>query len=329
MCSSLSNARCVFFRGCVALISRAVQPDALSMLGELTQKLEANIIKLPNISASIPQLNEAIAELQSKGYAVPNFPQNPKTPAEEDAAARYAKVLGSAVNPVIREGNSDRRVAAPVKRNAQRNKPPVRMREWSKDSKTTVGSMAGGDFFGSELSVAAPEATTVTIEFVDAAGTKKKLKDVKLQAGEVIDASVMSVKALRKFFADEIADSAKKGIMLSLHLKATMMKVSDPIIFGHAVSVFLAPVFEKYGELFKQHNVNPRNGLGDMLDKIAKLPNGAGIKAEIDECFAKQVSFFGVVLRECAGLIETYNSPTGGRWWIPRTASPTCMCPTT
>ncbi len=260
------------------------------MLGELTQKLEANIIKLPNISASIPQLNEAIAELQSKGFAVPNFPQYPKTPAEEDAAARYAKVLGSAVNPVIREGNSDRRVAAPVKRNAQRSKPPVRMREWSKDSKTTVASMPSGDFFGSEQSTSVPEATSVKIEFIGADGSKKQLKEVKLLAGEVIDASVLSCKALRKFFADEFADAAKNGVMLSLHLKATMMKISDPIIFGHAVSVFLAPVFEKYGELFKQHSVNPRNGLGDMLEKIAKLPNGTAIKAEIDECFNKQAS---------------------------------------
>ncbi|HEY8402622.1 MAG TPA: NADP-dependent isocitrate dehydrogenase, partial [Cytophagaceae bacterium] len=226
------------------------QSDDLAYLGELAKTPEANIIKLPNISASIPQLKAAIEELQKQGYQVPNYPEDPKTDAEKEIKNRYAKVLGSAVNPVLREGNSDRRVAAPVKEYAKKN--PHSMGEWTSDSKSHVAHMTEGDFYGSEQSVIVEKAGEVKIEFVAADGTVKVLKDkLALKEGEVIDASVMSKKALRSFYEKEIEDAKKQGVLLSLHLKATMMKVSDPIMFGHAVTVYFKDVFQKHAAVFE------------------------------------------------------------------------------
>jgi len=264
-------------------------PDYLAELGELATKPEANIIKLPNISASVPQLKEAIAELQKKGYKLPDYPEDPKTDAEKEIKTRYAKVLGSAVNPVLREGNSDRRSAASVKQFAQKN--PHKMGSWSKDSKTHVAHMTAGDFYGSEKSVTAQADGTFKIEFVDNNGKTTVLKDnAKLKKGEVIDSSTMNVKSLRNFFAKEIEEAQKSGVLLSLHLKATMMKVSDPIMFGHAVTVFYKDVFDKHGATFKEIGVNPNNGLGDVYAKIAKLPESkkAEIEADIKAVYAKR-----------------------------------------
>ncbi|GAB1535414.1 NADP-dependent isocitrate dehydrogenase [Geovibrio sp. ADMFC3] len=255
-------------------------PDFLSQLGELSLKPEANIIKLPNISASIPQLQEAIAELQEKGYKVPDFPEEPKTDAEKEIKARYAKVLGSAVNPVLREGNSDRRAAAAVKEHAKKH-PHRMMKQWPKPSKTRVAFMSGGDFYGSEKSVTVPAATNVKIEYVAKDGSAKVLKEkTALLAGEVIDSSVMNVASLRKFYAEQIEAAKKEGVLLSLHLKATMMKVSDPVMFGHAVQVYYKDVFAKHAATFKEIGVNTSNGLGDVYAKINKLP--ADKKAEIE-----------------------------------------------
>lgn len=246
-------------------------PDALTQLGELAKTPDANIIKLPNISASIPQLMAAIAELQSQGYAVPTYPENPQNDTEKDIKARYGKVLGSAVNPVLREGNSDRRVAGPVKAFARAN--PHSMGEWSSDSKSRVAYMESGDFYGSEKSATMTAATDVKIEFVGNDGKATVLKEkTALKAGEIIDASVLNVKALRAFYAKNIEAARQEALLLSLHLKATMMKVSDPVMFGHAVSVYFAEVFEKYAVDFTQAGVDARNGLGDLLAKIKKLP---------------------------------------------------------
>jgi len=253
--------------------------DHLAELGELAKTPEANIIKLPNISASIPQLTAAIKELQSQGYNVPNYTADPKTDAEKEAKARYAKILGSAVNPVLREGNSDRRVADAVKEYAKKN--PHSMGAWSSDSKSHVAHMTEGDFYGSEKSVIIEKAGSVKIEFVAADGTKTTLKEkLALKAGEVIDASVMSKKALRSFLEKEIADAKASGILLSLHLKATMMKVSDPIMFGHAVTVYYKEVFDKHAKTFASLGVDPNNGLGDVYTKIQALPGDQ--KAEIE-----------------------------------------------
>tara|TARA_R110002049_G_scaffold2750_4_gene21988 strand:+ start:169805 stop:172042 length:2238 start_codon:yes stop_codon:yes gene_type:complete len=245
--------------------------DALSELGELAKQSHANIVKLPNISASIPQLVEAIAELNDHGYAVPAFPEEPTTDEEKDVRARYSKVLGSAVNPVLREGNSDRRVAAPVKEYAKAH--PHSMGAWSSDSQTHVASMTAGDFYGSEKSHVMADAGAVRIELQGDDGQTTVLKDsLQLQAGEVIDASVMSCKALVDFLEREISDAKSSGVLLSLHLKATMMKVSDPIIFGHAVRVYYKDVFEQFGSKLDEIGVDPNNGLGDVLDKIKELP---------------------------------------------------------
>ncbi len=265
------------------------QTDALSELGALAKTPAANIIKLPNISASIPQLVEAIEELQAKGFKVPDYPEEPKTDAEKDVRARYAKVLGSAVNPVLREGNSDRRVAAPVKQYAKAN--PHSMGKWSRDSKTHVASMPGDDFFGSELSHTMAEAGSVRIELVGANGDTTVLKDsLSLQAGEVIDSSRLSASALRKFLAEQIADAKAMDVLLSLHMKATMMKVSDPIIFGHAVSVFFADVLTKHAADLEEIGFDPNNGIGDLYAKLDELPadKQAEIKADLDACYAKQ-----------------------------------------
>ncbi len=245
--------------------------DALAELGELAKTPEANIIKLPNISASVPQLAAAIKELQSQGYDIPDYPEDPENDAEAEIKARYGKILGSAVNPVLREGNSDRRVAAPVKEYAKKN--PHSMGEWSKDSASHVAHMSGGDFYGSEKSAVMSKADDVRIELVKADGEIKILKaSTKLQANEVIDSAVMSSKALREFFEAEMKDAKEKGVMLSLHLKATMMKVSDPVMFGHAVTVYFKDVFEKYAAVFEELGVEETNGLGDVYAKIKELP---------------------------------------------------------
>ena len=265
------------------------QPDALSELGELAKTPEANIIKLPNISASIPQLVEAIKELQSHGYALPDFPEDPQTDADEDARSRYAKVLGSAVNPVLREGNSDRRVAAAVKEFARKH--PHSMGTWSPDSKTHVAHMNEGDFFGSEVSHVMESAGEVSIELIAENGTSTVLKNgLKLQAGEVIDASRLSRSSLRSFIADAIADAKQQDVLLSLHLKATMMKVSDPIIFGHVVSVFFEDVFEKYADVLNKLGVDANNGIGDLYSKIKSLPQDQqdAINADLKAVYASR-----------------------------------------
>ena len=263
--------------------------DDLAELGQLSLKPEANIIKLPNISASVPQLKAAIKELQAQGYAVPDYPENPQDDAEKAIRLRYGKVLGSAVNPVLREGNSDRRAAASVKQYAQKN--PHKMGAWDAASKTHVAHMSAGDFYGSEKSLTLPEATTARIEFVGDDGKTQVLKEsLKLQAGEIIDASVMSRRALCAFYAAQIQNAKQQGVLLSLHLKATMMKVSDPIIFGHAVSVYFKAVFDKHADTFKTLGVNPRLGLADLLSKINTLPAAqkAEIEADIQAVYAQQ-----------------------------------------
>ncbi len=255
-------------------------PDYLAQLGELTQDPTANIIKLPNVSASIPQLQAAIKELQEKGYKIPDYPEEPKTDAEKALQARFAKCLGSAVNPVLREGNSDRRAAASVKKFAQKN-PHRMMKPWPAGSKTRVAHMTGNDFYGSETSTTVKDATTVKYEFVAADGSVTVLKEkLALQAGEVLDSSSMNMTALRKFYAEQIEAAKKDGVLLSLHLKATMMKISDPYIFGQCVTVFYKDVFDKYGDVFKELGVNVSNGLGDVYAKIKRLPEAK--KAEIE-----------------------------------------------
>lgn len=260
--------------------------DDLAELGQLATTPEANIIKLPNISASVPQLKAAIKELQAHGYAVPDFPEEPKNDAEKEIKAKYAKVLGSAVNPVLREGNSDRRAPKAVKNYAKAN--PHSMGPWSADSKTHVASMEQGDFYGSETSVTVNEATDVKIEFVAADGTATVLKaSTPLKAGEIIDSSVMSLKALKSYVAKEIEDARAKNVLLSIHLKATMMKISDPIIFGAIVEVYFKEVFEKYAALFETLNIDTRNGLGDVYAKIAGHPQQAEVEAAIQETYKK------------------------------------------
>ncbi|WP_276089881.1 NADP-dependent isocitrate dehydrogenase [Pedobacter sp. JY14-1] len=259
--------------------------DALTELGNLATTPEANIIKLPNISASIPQLKAAITELQAQGFAVPNYPEDAQTAEEKEIKAKYTKVLGSAVNPVLREGNSDRRAPKAVKNYAKAN--PHSMGAWSPESKTRVLSMSEGDFYGSEKSVTVEAATQFKIEFVAEDGAVTELKGLSpLKAGEVIDSSVMSLSALKAFVADAIASAKAEGVLLSAHLKATMMKVSDPIIFGAIVEVYFADVFEKYAQLFSELNVDTRNGLGDVYAKIAGHPQEAEVKAAIDAAIA-------------------------------------------
>ena len=258
------------------------QSDDLAALGEMVKTADANVIKLPNISASVPQLQAAIKELQGQGYAIPDYPENPKTDAEKDARAKYNAIKGSAVNPVLREGNSDRRAAKAVKAYAQAN--PHRMGEWTKDSKTRVAAMSGGDFRSNETSVTLKDAATARIVHVAEDGTETVLKDaVSYPAGTVVDATFMSAAALSDFLAAEIEQTKKEGVLFSLHMKATMMKVSDPIIFGHAVKAYLAPVFEEFGDRLAALGVNPNSGLGDLLARIA---DEADIKAAIDACMA-------------------------------------------
>ncbi len=254
-------------------------PDNLTLLGELTLTPEANIIKLPNISASVPQLKAAIKELQSQGYEIPNYPEAPKTEAEKEIKERYGKVLGSAVNPVLREGNSDRRAPASVKNFAKKN--PHKLAAWSPDCKAHVAHMTEGDFYGNEKSLCLEEGGELKIEFTGADGKAVALKKgLKASKGEIVDGTFMSRKALRRFYAEQIEEAKKAGLLLSVHLKATMMKVSDPILFGHAVSVFFKDVFKKHAETFKALGVNPNMGLGDLYKKLHGLP--ADKQAEIE-----------------------------------------------
>jgi len=254
--------------------------DALTELGQLATTPEANIIKLPNISASVPQLKEAIAELQSHGFAIPNFVEEPANDAEKEIKAKYAKVLGSAVNPVLREGNSDRRAPKSVKNYAKAN--PHSMGAWSSDSITEIAHMDAGDFYGSEKSVTVENDTQFVIDFIDANGNTTNLKAAsKLKAGEVIDSSVMNLAALKTYAKKEIADAKAKGQLLSLHLKATMMKVSDPIIFAAIVDVYFEEVFAKYADVFAELNIDTKNGLGDVYAKIAGHPKQAEIETAL------------------------------------------------
>ncbi|MCL6495794.1 MAG: NADP-dependent isocitrate dehydrogenase, partial [Ignavibacterium sp.] len=248
-------------------------PDHLAELGELTQHPDTNIIKLPNISASVPQLKAAIKELQEKGYKIPDYPEEPKTDEEIKLKERCAKVLGSAVNPVLREGNSDRRAAASVKKFAQKY-PHKMMKSWSKDSKTRVAYMKQKDFYGSEKSVTMDKDDVVKIEFVDTKGNITVLKEsLKLLKDEVVDSAVMNVKELRKFYAEQIEEAKKDNVLLSLHLKATMMKISDPIMFGHAVYVYYKDALDKHADTLKQIGANVNNGLMDVLEELKKLPD--------------------------------------------------------
>ena len=303
-------------------------PDALAELGELATTPEANIIKLPNISASIPQLVAAIEELQTNGFAVPDFPEEPQTDEDKAVRKRYAKVLGSAVNPVLREGNSDRRVAAPVKAFAQKN--PHSMGAWSADSKSHVAHMDGGDFYGSEQSHVMAAAGNVRIE-LQADGETTVLKDgLALLEGEVIDAGVMSTRALCEFMAREVADAKKQGILFSLHMKATMMKVSDPIIFGHCVNVFYAEVLEKHAATLESIGFEPNNGIGDLYAKLDELPadQQAAIRADIDALYDERPALAmvdsdrGITnLHVPSDVIVDASMPamirTSGRMWGP------------
>ncbi len=268
------------------LTDKQKQPDALAELGVLAQQPEANIIKLPNISASVPQLKAAISELQSKGFDIPNYPEDPKNSAEKEIKTKYDKVKGSAVNPVLREGNSDRRAPKPVKQYARKN--PHSMGTWSSDSKTHVATMSQGDFRSNEKSITVSEASVVRIEFIDSDGNSTILKEkIELLPSEIIDATVMSKKSLISFLNEQIKDAKEKKVLLSLHMKATMMKVSDPIIFGHAVEVFFKDVFEKHRDILEEIGVEANNGFGDLINKLQKLPETKRkeIEADIETCY--------------------------------------------
>ena len=265
------------------------QHDALAELGELAKTPDANIIKLPNISASIPQLNAAIEELQSQGLDIPDYPEEPQNDDEQAIADRYAKVLGSAVNPVLREGNSDRRVAAAVKAFAKSN--PHSMGAWDPESKSHVAHMDDGDFYSSEQSAVIDGAGNLRIEYESADGEKRVLREqVPVLTGEVVDATRMSCSALRDFLAREIDDAKQQDVLLSLHLKATMMKVSDPIMFGHAVTTYYDDVFTKHAAVFDELGVDANNGVGDVYNKIADLPAAqkAAIEADIAAMYAER-----------------------------------------
>lgn len=265
------------------------QSDDLAELGELVKTPSANVIKLPNISASVPQLVAAVKELQSQGYALPDYPETPATDAEKAVRATYDTLKGSAVNPVLREGNSDRRAAVAVKNYAQNN--PHRMGKWTAESKTRVAAMSGGDFFSNEVSATLPKAATAKIVLETASGETVLKDGVSYPAGTVVDATYMSAAALGSFLAEEIEKTKAEGTLFSLHMKATMMKVSDPIIFGHAVRAFLAPVFEAHGEALKSLGVNPNSGLGDLL---ARVKDNADIMAAIEACMAARPPMYMV-----------------------------------
>jgi isocitrate dehydrogenase, NADP-dependent, monomeric type len=306
--------------------------DDLAELGELVKTPEANVIKLPNISASVPQLVAAIKELQSQGYALPDYPEEPKTDAEKAVRAKYDSIKGSAVNPVLREGNSDRRAATAVKKFAQAN--PHRMGEWTRDSKTRVAAMSGGDFFSNEVSATLPKEATATI-VLENAKTETVLKEgVKYPAGTVVDATYMSASALDSFLEDEIAKTKDEGVLFSLHMKATMMKVSDPIIFGHAVKAWLKPVFEKYGDEMKALGVNPNSGLGDLLARVKDQPE---IMAAIEAVTAERPPMYmvnsdkGITnLHVPSDVIIDASMPAliraGGKGWGPDGQEHDCVC---
>ena len=263
------------------------QPDDLALLGDVVLDPDANVIKLPNISASNPQIEGAVAELQAQGYDIPDYPQDPKTDEEKAIKAKFDKVKGSAVNPVLRQGNSDRRAATSVKNYAKSN--PHKMGKWAKDSKTNIATMTDGDFCSNEKSTTITDAMAGNgkIEFAGADGSTTVLKDkIPFESGDVVDATRMSCKALRQFFKDQVPEAKKQGVLLSLHMKATMMKVSDPIIFGHGVTVVFADVFEKHADTFKKLGVNANNGLGDVYAKIKSLPEDQQkeIEADIQTC---------------------------------------------
>ena len=305
-------------------------PDYLRMCGELCLEPSANLVKLPNISASIPQLKTAIAELQAKGYDVPDYPDAPATDEQRQVQVRYSRVLGSAVNPVIREGNSDRRSSTAVKEHGQRN-PHRMMQDWPEVSKTRVGHMTSGDFFGSEQAVTTTEAGAATIEFVAGDGTVTELKSgIPLQSGEIIDCAVMNIRALRQFYADEIAKAKSDDVLLSLHLKTTMMRVQDPIIFGHCVSVYYQDVFQKHGAELAQVAVDPDNGVAELLTKIQALPEDkrAEIEADIQAVYESRPalsmvnSYRGITnLHVSSDTIIDASMPViirdGGRTWGP------------
>ncbi|MDR0408398.1 MAG: NADP-dependent isocitrate dehydrogenase [Campylobacteraceae bacterium] len=264
-------------------------PDDLAYLGNLTQNKDANIIKLPNISASIPQLKAAISELQLQGYDIPDFPENPTDDKEKEIKAKYSKILGSAVNPVLREGNSDRRAPKAVKNYAKSN--PHQMGIWKKESKSHASYMDNGDFYGNEDSYIFPNEDVISIEFMDEGGEKRTLKsDLRVQKGEIVDVSFMNVKALKEFFLKEIEDAKEKDVLFSVHLKATMMKVSDPVIFGICVLAFFNELFEKYSTIFEKLGINANNGLGDLYLKIANLPKNEkeAIEKDISEIYKKR-----------------------------------------
>nr|WP_252508627.1 NADP-dependent isocitrate dehydrogenase [Magnetospira sp. QH-2] len=321
-----------------SLTAEQRQSDDLAELGELVKTPGANVIKLPNISASVPQLKAAIQELQGQGYALPDYPEDPQTEAEKSVRATYDKIKGSAVNPVLREGNSDRRAPKAVKEFAKKN--PHRMGAWSADSKTHVASMSGGDFFSNETSVTLDKAGNAVIEFVGSDGTSQVLKaSTPLQAGEVVDATFMSVQALRAFLAEQIADTKTLGILFSLHMKATMMKVSDPIIFGHAVTVYFKDLFDKYAETFAQLGVDPNNGFGDVLGKIQSLPSDqqAAIEADIQAVLEAQPDMYMVNsdkgisnLHVPSDVIIDASMPVvirgGGKGWGPDGAEADTKC---
>jgi isocitrate dehydrogenase len=311
------------------------QPDDLAELGELVKTPEANVIKLPNISASVPQLVAAIKELQSQGYNIPDYPEDPQTEAEKTARARYDAIKGSAVNPVLREGNSDRRAATAVKNYAKAN--PHRMGDWSADSKTRVSSMPGGDFRSNEVSATLPKAATAKIVLETANGETVLKEGVSYPAGTVVDATFMSAKALDAFIASEIEKTKADGVLFSLHLKATMMKVSDPIIFGHAVRAWLAPVFEKFGDRMEALGVDPNSGLGDLLDCVK---DDAEIMAAIDAVSADRPPLYmvnsdrGITnLHVPSDVIIDASMPAliraGGKGWGPdgKEADSNCVIP--
>ena len=305
-------------------------PDYLRMCGELCLEPSANLVKLPNISASIPQLKSAIAELQAKGYNVPEYPDQPANDAEREIQVRYSRVLGSAVNPVIREGNSDRRSSTAVKEHGRRN-PHRMMQDWPDVSRTRVGFMSSGDFFGSEQAVTTTEAGSATIEFVDDDGKATALKSgIPLQEGEILDCAVMNVRALRQFYAEELARARAESVLISLHVKTTMMRVSDPIIFGHFVGVYFQEIFDKYADELAQVAVDPDNGVAELLTKIQGLPEAtrAAIEADIQAVYDRQPglsmvdSYRGITnLHVSSDTIIDASMPViirdGGRSWGP------------
>ena len=317
------------------------QPDDLAELGELVKKPTANVIKLPNISASLPQLLTAVKELQAQGYDLPNYPEVPSSEVEKDVRSRYDAIKGSAVNPVLREGNSDRRAAVAVKNYAMAN--PHSMGVWSDQSKTRVSTMAYGDFRANETSVTLTkeQAGAVSIELVTDAGTTTVLKDgISFPVGTVVDATFMSSKALNIFLNDQIEATKVEGTLFSLHLKATMMKVSDPILFGHAVKAYLRPIFETYSAVFRAAGVNPNSGFGALFDVLEGIPEGSMIKAEIDACLAEQPPLYMVNsekgisnLHVPSDVIIDASMPAliraGGRGWGPdgKEADSNCVIP--